>query len=881
STQDSQPMSQTRVLREHGSGTGAWNTPIALSENSSQTFGFMRKDSKGRYPRLASEAISTMLGPMPVEQFLDVFLGRQNISEDGMPSPNGAFEGIRTAVKEGDFYLPLVNALNADSASETKRGSRCPGFIFRQTSDKADEQDGKIGSVKPDIICYAERHMILADAGSDDPNSVTDMGFTAVYIEVKSQPGMDLYRDPQSGTDDREKCQFVLGKYHPEQQGTSIDRAMQDLGQNVAYAVEICSRQHRHCCFSVSLAGSLARLIRWDRAGAVVTEAFDILAEPELLCQFFWCFAHVSDTIRGYDLTVEPATQEEEDLFSQLVVAHVRSQLPPGATDDKVEEAFKLHYLNGCVTAIDLPFPVTSDGEHESGSRRILVSRPTGAPLSVAGRCTRSYWAVDASSQKVVFLKDTWRIDASRKDGDMRPTYMQEGTTLQKLQSAGVRHIPPLVFHGDVAAALEPCTQDGDNEHSGRRETTMTQDFLEEPWVCGSRAVLRRRVVKRIHYRMILGIVGFDLLDLQSTAELMYGSYGAFQAMLDAHRLARCIHRDLSPANIILHRRQTLDGPSPELRDAYLVDWDLSCDIGHTSSEDDYAPSLWWQFASVDIIRASLTKTTHNIGHDMESLLYVVFYCGLLRLPHHITGGGTLLTTLTGFFDQYHALRRNKTQQGGAGKSSNMLFRTFSEMVIWESEKMSQWINTMFDFHTPTRFTPEDRRNKWNPDDLNKYWSTFLSSNVLPRSDRVDNLLDEAKVFQGSSSRTVLGKPHQPTMAAGSKRTRTVGHSDSESYGDGARPPRKRTRIGPGKALSSVHLSIPQLGQRWDHGMSTSMGRSSVPAPSNATAPPESVLATDNLSLIFSDGHRVTGESPDAGAIANTVSSAGGHNGRC
>ena len=75
------------------------------------------------------------------------------------------------------------------------------------------------------------------------------------------------------------------------------------------------------------MSGSRARLFRWDRAGCVATESFDIRTHPELLCDFLWRFSQTSNAGRGHDLTVEVATAAEEVLFHDCIRAHVRSQL--------------------------------------------------------------------------------------------------------------------------------------------------------------------------------------------------------------------------------------------------------------------------------------------------------------------------------------------------------------------------------------------------------------------------------------------------------------------------------------------------------------------------------------------------------------------------
>ena len=43
--------------------------------------------------------------------------------------------------------------------------------------------------------------------------------------------------------------------------------------------------------FSVLVCGRHARLMRWDRAGAIVTNSFDYVDKPDFLAKFFWNYA--------------------------------------------------------------------------------------------------------------------------------------------------------------------------------------------------------------------------------------------------------------------------------------------------------------------------------------------------------------------------------------------------------------------------------------------------------------------------------------------------------------------------------------------------------------------------------------------------------------
>jgi hypothetical protein len=54
-----------------------------------------------------------------------------------------------------------------------------------------------------------------------------------------------------------------------------------------------------------------SRFIRWDPACATVTRSFDYIKEPHILANFFWCYAHLNHSQRGYDTSVSPASPKD------------------------------------------------------------------------------------------------------------------------------------------------------------------------------------------------------------------------------------------------------------------------------------------------------------------------------------------------------------------------------------------------------------------------------------------------------------------------------------------------------------------------------------------------------------------------------------------
>lgn len=61
-------------------------------------------------------------------------------------------------------------------------------------------------------------------------------------------------------------------------------------------------------------------------------------------------------------------------------------------------------------------------------------------------------------------------------------------------------------------------------------QATLTDEFCSDPWVC---ALLGERfaLCKRTRYRMVLGVVGYSLMQLRSTRELLHATYDVLEGM--------------------------------------------------------------------------------------------------------------------------------------------------------------------------------------------------------------------------------------------------------------------------------------------------------------------------------------------------------------
>lgn len=281
-------------------------------------------------------------------------------------------------------------------------GKRCPDYTFSITAEAYNDVKDR----RPDLCVYRKDTDEIHYKKGD--KTFANLGYAHMFIEVKSNSRQDYFNDPPADESiDRSKHRFVL-KFNRNTDAEKLAR--EDLGQIVAYATEACARQHRAACYSISVRGVHARLMRWDRSGAITTEAFNLRTHPQFLCEFLWRFSKCSDFQRGFDSTVTRASDADEENFKRVIQKHVQFQADLTIEDDKFKKAFETHYEPGKVYVVRAFEDPPSDVSHE-----YLVSRPVVSPLSIASRAMRGYWAVSREEGKIAFLKDTWRYDTEEQ----------------------------------------------------------------------------------------------------------------------------------------------------------------------------------------------------------------------------------------------------------------------------------------------------------------------------------------------------------------------------------------------------------------------------------------------------------------------------------
>ena len=355
------------------------------------------------------------------------------------------------------------------------------------------------------------------------------MGYAELFIHVASpDPAHDVFSDPSPDLDpiSRNSHNF-LSNFQDQDTKRRIAAAFEE---HAAYATEIFARQPRTAVYSVLMAGSRARLLRWDRAGCIVTEAFDIRTCPAILCEFLWRFARETNYGRGHDPSVRRASAVEEGIFRKAITEHIRAELGPG---EDLHTSVALHYAPRRVFAA-LILQQCFDPKSKN-SRRFLFSLPVMTPGSLVANRSQDYWAVDAVRRRVVFLKDTWRPDPMRE---------LEGALLKRLCAAGVPYVPSLVWQGEIPCSFPKpmrkllgkccsCRVKRLLKYGAENDiqSTKTNELYFAHWACHV-AGKKARVLQRQHYRLVVSPVGHPLATVRGAEELLHATHNIFTGML-------------------------------------------------------------------------------------------------------------------------------------------------------------------------------------------------------------------------------------------------------------------------------------------------------------------------------------------------------------
>src|SRR6266567_1794280 len=351
----------------------------------------------------------------------------------------------------------------------------CPQLKLKNTSSSHDRSKKK---QKPDIAIYWK----LPSGCNYDRELDLDFKAVDLWIENKNKND-DIFRTLTELKEDEEKDGDL------ESHIRWTNSAYKICGQLIAYATALHHSQFRVFSFGVVLYGEEGRLLRWDRSGVIYTEAFKWKEQPDTLFEFLWRLNFLSPVDRGYDTTVTPVMDDDDE--AKAALSKLRTY--KGWEKLESENLRKILVHDDCAT----------DGQ----LRSYITPGAIWDTNALFGRCTFGYIAYDVATSKLVYLKDFWRTDL--------PRIQKEGDVYRKLHDAKVPNIPALGPAGDV-----PLSPDHAGTFPLAVQRTKTQDYLKgsghhHEW-CPGRPV----VEPYVHYRLVLETLGQPLNTFNSTRQL-------------------------------------------------------------------------------------------------------------------------------------------------------------------------------------------------------------------------------------------------------------------------------------------------------------------------------------------------------------------------
>jgi len=319
-----------------------------------------------------------------------------------------------------------------------------PGFSVVNSSESPDSNPllKFPFNVKPDVSIYAGEASVPTDSSSAE-----------IFIEFKRQAKDVPFCDVDNNHDTIVR---------------SSKNADDTLGQITAYAAVQLAAQFRTHAYSVFILGCNARILRWDRLGTIVTEAFEFSKSPYLV-DFFRRYSGTTDEICGKDGTVSTPTTAEQYKARRAL---------------KLDQNVTLHKLS-------IPVSVSNDD-----LLYFITCPPEPTLYAPPGRATRGFKAYDVARDQVVFLKDSWRI--------VLPGITPEGDVYKALNNAGVQHIPKCLAWGDIRTGY----------HS-----TETHKFTRAEWAHHLNNATH--FLHHQHCRLVLDIIGVTLIEYQSSYKMV------------------------------------------------------------------------------------------------------------------------------------------------------------------------------------------------------------------------------------------------------------------------------------------------------------------------------------------------------------------------
>ncbi|CCM06270.1 uncharacterized protein FIBRA_08520 [Fibroporia radiculosa] len=405
-------------------------------------------------------------------------------------------------------------------------------------------------------------------------------------------------------------------------------------------------------------------MIRWDRAGGLVSSSFDFVKNPTVLQNFLYRFGHMSREERGFDPTVTLARQEYiDEMYSCQNKLSEYQQERFAKAFPKETERGQWPIYEVCMRKEDVVTPSTincdevkksasrlendsasggpSEGQEDERAKylRFLIGKATFISSSPTGRATKGFVAFDMHLRRLVFLKDVWRVTNV-------PTELE---VYERLWKHKVCNILTPICGGDV----------GGSQSSGSPspQTTRTQEFV-------------KKQSTRVHFRLIVYQVCKPLTEYSDSRELVCILLDAILCHHDAWVIAQILHRDVSVGNILIDVEAMEGGKKMVI--GILSDWDMCKykeDLNKGVAQQQRSGT--WQFMSALLLKDPHKR--HEVSDDIESFVHLTNWLIVRFHPHNLSGQShrqLLLDYVTSTYDKH--ISKDGADVGGDQKLTHM-----------------------------------------------------------------------------------------------------------------------------------------------------------------------------------------------------------------
>ncbi|KAA8906862.1 hypothetical protein FN846DRAFT_707988 [Sphaerosporella brunnea] len=340
-----------------------------------------------------------------------------------------------------------------------------------------------------------------------------------------------------------------------------------------------------------TLCGTVMRVFRFDRAGALASTPIDVHRSPRTFLAAMRTFVRMDAGEIGFDPTI---------------------RWTPGmrGTTECVYDP-TVHFA---LPALPAPF-VVADGTKYRIDPSFVVRRYAIASRGTVCWRAKLFDAPDGAPWQFV-VKDQWR--AAERD--------VEGSFLARI-APGTVGLPGYVWHTD--AHLDGTVVDVASHVRGdiitNEPTAAAQRHEPEPAPALTRtsrhlygASGSTPVQNRIKTRLIMTPLGQPLLSFTSYRHLLRALRDAILGHKHLYMTHGIVHRDVSLNNVLLHPDPPHGSPH-----GFLIDFDFAISRSRQRSSGTDLVAGTFKYMAIDVL-GGLRWEPHNPIHDLESFYYVL-----------------------------------------------------------------------------------------------------------------------------------------------------------------------------------------------------------------------------------------------------------------